>query len=161
MNEWVSSPLGMYQVLRETWDDGFRHRRSRKPSTSKSINGLGSWRRSYTSTLLLFPGSPIIGMTKVVQPVSDGYMREVCKTGSYPTKPNCSAAFRLLRKLEEPIIKTWLPITNQAYQTNSGPHVRQRVMDGLMTYTVGRGQIFKPKTGPTIIVPGPLYSFWS
>ena len=24
----VSSPLGMYQVMRETWDDGFRDRRS-------------------------------------------------------------------------------------------------------------------------------------
>ena len=30
----LSSPLGMYQVMRETWDDGFRDRNKPKKASS-------------------------------------------------------------------------------------------------------------------------------
>lgn len=75
-----------------------------------------------------------------------------------PNQVQLFSRLSFVAKLKEPVIEAWLPLTNQARQTNGGTHVGKRIMGGFVPYTISCSQILKPETGPAIIMPGPGYA---
>src|SRR5690606_33766217 len=69
------------------------------------------------------------------------------QNGLVPNQVQLFSRLSLVAKREQPIIKTWLPVTNQPCQSNGGTHVEQRIMGGFMADTVAEARSSSRKLG--------------